>query len=565
MTDQSHSFLVFCIKANQKTLFHARLMHSSSLENLEKPSFSSPLSTNSSIPSDSLEDKKVNFENANGNLNSFASDSITITSPSSQSSRSIEIWTLSFVSLAIFTDIVFFGMILPIQRQILIQFGLSPLALFETVVFSSYSIGYLLFTPLFGWLTCSMGRRAPMLVGLTFMVTAELLFAFPIIKGGELNGKEGALNTFTVQNKIIPWPLIQLIFARVLQGGAAGSNWTIGFSMLSDVYEQSRLGWAVGCVFIFHALGYFVGPILGGFLYQYIGYKWPFIICALLTILDFVIRFFLVSKKSQIVKVERKEKLNQLKEMGMEKEKILSTKLTNQSIEKRNEKKTGPDSPISPLSPVSSIDSLGPSNPFNSSSCSSGFEMIFSILKDTKTESLIMAIFLSACSLAIVENLMPDHLQNVFKLSPSYTSLALIAFIGSNALTCFIIGLTVSPFYRHGVITLGLFLHSLFIIWPAFVTNFPLFIIMAICYGSTCAMIANPCIPELGNIADQNKIDYGIVYAIFNLVYSIGMIIGPFGVALMKRESIPFHVAMIPFGITCLVYSGIFYYIHNRN
>jgi len=501
-------------------------------------------------------------------------------SSSSSSFRAIELWTLSFVCLAIFTDIVFFGVILPIQRQILTHFGLPPLPLFEAIVFSSYSFGYLIFTPLFGWLTLGKGRRAPMLVGLTFMIMAELLFAFPIIKGGSIIDEGGGIGhgewgiDANGKSKYVLWPLAQLIIARILQGGAAGSNWTIGFSMLSDVYEQRRLGWAIGCVFIFHALGYFTGPILGGFFYQYIGYKWPFIMCASLTAIDFIIRFFLVSKKSQIDN-NNDNNNNNNRRMNDTTNTTTGNNNNNEDVIKK-ENINGIPSPLlfSASLPrdiviINNNDGNNNGNNItnnNGDGDNNGDLGIFPIILRNRTNIgvLVTAIFLGACSLAIVENLMPDHLQSLFKLSASQTSLGLLTFIIPNALTCLTIGWTVSPYYRRKVIAMGLILHPLFIIWPSYVTSFPLFIVLAICYGSTCAMIVNPCIPELGHIANQKGIDYGIVYAIFNLTYSIGMIVGPFGVVLLRR-SMPFYLAMMPFGVACIIYSGIFYCIYDRN
>ena len=105
-------------------------------------------------------------------------------------------------------------------------------------------------------------RRVPFLVGLVALFFSTLLFAFART-------------------------LVVLVVARILQGLSTAVVTTIGYALIADVYggsasgagrneEQKGVGRAMGWVSMCVSLGWFVGPIVGGWIYDRAGYTTVF-------------------------------------------------------------------------------------------------------------------------------------------------------------------------------------------------------------------------------------------------------------------------------------------------
>jgi DHA1 family solute carrier family 18 vesicular amine transporter 1/2 len=129
------------------------------------------------------------------------------------------------------------------------------------VLFGSYSAALLVGTPIFGALSDRVGRRGPMLWGLVGLGAATLLFAVA----------EG-------------YPA--LLAARVLQGLAAAATWTAGLALVADLYPSSSRGAAMGTVLAGMTAGTLVGPPLGGLLYEWGGYRAPFLVAGIVAMVE---------------------------------------------------------------------------------------------------------------------------------------------------------------------------------------------------------------------------------------------------------------------------------------
>lgn len=174
---------------------------------------------------------------------------------------------LGIVSLALFTDLVLYDMVVPILPALVDRVGRGP----EDVglLFAVYALGYLCFTPLFGtWSDRTADRKVPMLVGQAGLAVSTVLF----VRAGCFGG---------------------LILARLLQGVGAACSWTLGLALVADTFPPERVGTAMGFVMGFNTLGYFMGPLLGGSLTQLVSLDCPFYVCAGLVVVDFVGRCLL--------------------------------------------------------------------------------------------------------------------------------------------------------------------------------------------------------------------------------------------------------------------------------
>ncbi len=182
-------------------------------------------------------------------------------------SRATAVVALLVVTFAIFVDILIYGMIIPILPHYTAALGIP--APRTGVLFGSYAATLLLATPLCGVLADRVGRRRTMVWGLSGLVSATLLLA--------------VAQSFAL-----------LITARLLQGAAAAATWTAGLTLIADVFPTEARGRAMGTVMTGSALGMLVGPIFGGFLYEWGGYQLPFLVAACLALIDGLARMTLL-------------------------------------------------------------------------------------------------------------------------------------------------------------------------------------------------------------------------------------------------------------------------------
>lgn len=171
------------------------------------------------------------------------------------------------VSLALFTDMVLYDAIVPILPKLLDRVGASESKL--GILFTIYSIGYLLMTPLFGiWSDETKDRKTPMIIGQLGLIISTILFA--------------RAKTFSV-----------LLWARFLQGCAAACTWTLGLALLAESFPSNEIGTTMGIAFAFNTFGCIIGPLLGGILCELYSIEMPFYICSVLVVIDLIGRIFI--------------------------------------------------------------------------------------------------------------------------------------------------------------------------------------------------------------------------------------------------------------------------------
>ncbi|MFD1413590.1 MFS transporter [Oceanobacillus jeddahense] len=177
---------------------------------------------------------------------------------------------LFVVTLAIFTDMLLYGMIVPILPDYADSLSISQTAI--GILFGSYAAALLIATPIFGVISDKVGRRGPMLWGILGLTIATLLFAFA--------------NTFWL-----------LLICRILQGIAAAATWTAGLALLADFYPAKERGKVMGIALSGQAMGILLGPTFGGWLYQLGGYMLPFFVAAGIALIDGLLRIFLLKEE----------------------------------------------------------------------------------------------------------------------------------------------------------------------------------------------------------------------------------------------------------------------------
>eukprot|EP00742_Colponemidia_sp_Colp-10_P008578 GILJ01009302.1.p1 GENE.GILJ01009302.1~~GILJ01009302.1.p1 ORF type:complete len:654 (+),score=74.30 GILJ01009302.1:83-2044(+) len=140
------------------------------------------------------------------------------------------------------------------------------------VVFGSYAVAILFFSPIFAAVSERFGRRQVMLWGCLGLSVSTLLFA-------------------------VAESMPLLILSRVMQGVASAANFTPGLSLLAECTPPDRLGQVLGSVTGWSGMGLLIGPPLGGLLYQLGGYAAPFLFGAAFALLGLISVFFWLPNK----------------------------------------------------------------------------------------------------------------------------------------------------------------------------------------------------------------------------------------------------------------------------
>lgn len=188
--------------------------------------------------------------------------------------RSNVYFVLATAGLGLFTDLCVYGVIIPVIPFILIdEYGYSDPSSKTGTLLALYSAGTLVSSPIYGVLADKFGAKKPLLlVGQLILIGSTIMFMLA--------------KTYWL-----------LALARILQGIAAGSIWVLGLALIADSAPPEKVSTYNGYVTVFYNAGLVIGPPLGGGLYAKLGHYAPFIFCAALCGVDFVMRLMLIEKK----------------------------------------------------------------------------------------------------------------------------------------------------------------------------------------------------------------------------------------------------------------------------
>ncbi|EPS31391.1 hypothetical protein PDE_06346 [Penicillium oxalicum 114-2] len=189
--------------------------------------------------------------------------------------RSSETFIVIVVSIAIFTDVFIYGMIVPIVPIALVdRAGARPedAQKWVSVLLAVYGASLLVGSPLFGWFADhSRARQLPFIVGLVALGASTLLF-------------------------VVGRSLPALIVARGLQGFSAAAVWVVGLAIVADNVPEDRVAEAMGQTTIALTWGALLGPTIGGIMFEKFGYYATFAVPAGLILVDVALRFAMLER-----------------------------------------------------------------------------------------------------------------------------------------------------------------------------------------------------------------------------------------------------------------------------
>lgn len=179
------------------------------------------------------------------------------------------------VCLAIFTDILFYGLIVPV-----IPFSLSAQAgvpedqvqHWTAILLACYNAALVVGSPVAGFYADrTSSRRWPFVLGLVALCASTLLLCL---------GRTVAV----------------LVLGRILQGLSAAVVWSVGLALLVDTVGRD-IGYAMGYVNIAMSVGLLISPVIGGAVYAFAGYYAVYYIAFAVICCDIALRLVLVEKK----------------------------------------------------------------------------------------------------------------------------------------------------------------------------------------------------------------------------------------------------------------------------
>ncbi len=159
------------------------------------------------------------------------------------------------ISAAIFTDMMVYSLLIPVLPSYSMTLGADKVQI--GIIFGSFSLALLVFSIPFGMLSDRIGRWPFMVIGMLSLALTNVIFAFS-------------------DNMYV------LIAARLLQGMSGAATWSAGLALVADTFEPSERGEKLGLVMAAMSLGTLSGPVLGGLLYDNLGYTYTFVIPSLI-------------------------------------------------------------------------------------------------------------------------------------------------------------------------------------------------------------------------------------------------------------------------------------------
>ncbi|OTA69968.1 MFS transporter-like protein [Hypoxylon sp. EC38] len=179
------------------------------------------------------------------------------------------------VNLAIFTDIFYYALVVPvIPFSLTVQVGIpeDQVQHWTSILLACYSVALFVGSPLAGiYADHTSSRRWPLLIGLVALAASTLLLCF---------GHSIGL----------------LVLGRLLQGFSAAIVWSVGCALLVDTMD-SAVGVAIGYVGTSMSIGLLIAPVIGGAVYGAVGYYPVYYIAFGVVAVDILLRLFMIEKK----------------------------------------------------------------------------------------------------------------------------------------------------------------------------------------------------------------------------------------------------------------------------
>ncbi|KAH8594483.1 major facilitator superfamily domain-containing protein, partial [Bisporella sp. PMI_857] len=189
--------------------------------------------------------------------------------------RSSEGFIISTIAIAVFTDTFLYSLVVPVLPFALEERAAvraNDLQKWISIFLSVYGGALAFGSPPSGWLADRWSsRRTPLLLGLFALGGSTVLLC-------------------------LGHSLFVLLLGRICQALSACIVWTVGLALLTDTVESEKIGQAMGYVSSAFSVGSICGPLLGGVVYARAGYYAVYGMGFAIVGVDILMRMFMVEK-----------------------------------------------------------------------------------------------------------------------------------------------------------------------------------------------------------------------------------------------------------------------------
>jgi MFS transporter, DHA1 family, tetracycline resistance protein len=182
------------------------------------------------------------------------------------------------IFLTVFIDLIGFGIVVPLLPAYSRHFGAEGFLI--GVVIAAFSAMQFIFSPIWGKLSDTFGRRPILLVSTAGASASYMLFA--VASGTESHGLGFWL----------------LILSRML-AGAFGGNITVAQAYIADITPPKDRSKKMGLIGMAFGLGFIFGPFIGGKSLQLFGSTGPGWVAAALCAFNFVLACFVLKESRE--------------------------------------------------------------------------------------------------------------------------------------------------------------------------------------------------------------------------------------------------------------------------
>ncbi|KAI1361637.1 MFS transporter-like protein [Xylaria arbuscula] len=428
--------------------------------------------------------------------------------------RSSTLLIVATVNLAIFTDIFFYALIVPV-----LPFALSDQAgvpedqvqTWVSILLAVYSAALFIGSPTSGiYADHTSSRRWPLLLGLVALTGATFLLTF---------GNSVGL----------------FVLGRLLQGLSAAVVWSVGLALLVDTVGSS-VGVALGYVSISMSVALLLAPIVGGALYNNVGYVAVYYVAFGVVGLDIVLRLVIIEKKiaKQWIADPETENLQSDVEKDAQANPTAEEPPKSSTVPTSTEARTTTDAPQASQPDDQSTDGEGDKK-------RNRLRPLIELLKSPRLLTALYGILVESGILLGFDAVLALFVRDLFKWNSTAVALLFLALF----LPGFIAPLAGWLSDRYGAK------------WPSFagfVATIPVLILMRFVTentighkvllaallalaGATLPFSMTPLMAEISYVIEAKEAEnpgifgekgvYGLAYGLFNMAFALGGIIGP--------------------------------------
>lgn len=404
---------------------------------------------------------------------------------------------LFLVMIGLMADFTTFTIIIPIIPDYLKELDITGFLV--GLLFAMRGITQILANFFWGYTVDRVGSTGPLFVGLSVLFASTVFYAFS--------------KTYVL-----------LLVARGIQGIGSAACMTAGMAYISDVFPEHERGAAMGKALGGVGIGVMTGPALGGLasVDNPLGRSLPFLILAAIILVDTIFLAFMhISRKRA---AERGE-------LGPDspihsRSRHVSDWMGSQQIEVATKENLVDDDMTAKLI----VSNVAPSEPSEVTALLPVTKPTSAavLIRDPQIFSVLGAVVISAGTIALVEPLIPTHLEDTWSVPTGLTGVIFLATSISYTITGPYVGKYGANYNRRNAIAIGCVILAVGLPCMALSPYLPLEVFILAVLGSGMAFVAASAMPLFAQYVDQRYPNsYGAVFSLVDIGMALGSIVGP--------------------------------------